>query len=54
MSFTAFGVLDHRLIARQEISTYFPRRVLWKAFLCSLVAAVVLKLLNPTGTGKRM
>lgn len=36
----------------QEISTYFPRRTLWKAFLCSLTAAVVLKELNPNGTGK--
>lgn len=36
----------------QEISTYFPRKVLWRAFLCSLVAAIVLKELNPTGTGK--
>ena len=26
--------------------------MLWRAFLCSLVAAVVLKALNPTGTGK--
>jgi chloride channel 3/4/5 len=26
--------------------------VLWRAFLCSLTAAVVLKALNPTGTGK--
>ena len=36
----------------QEISTYFPRKVLWRAFLCSLFAAIVLKALNPTGTGK--
>lgn len=40
------------LIPYQEISTYFPRKVLWRAFLCSLVAAIVLKFLNPTGTGK--
>lgn len=37
---------------QQEISTYFPRKVLWRAFLCSLFAAMVLKALNPTGTGK--
>ena len=36
----------------QEISTYFPRKVLWRAFLCSLFAAVILRALNPTGTGK--
>jgi chloride channel 3/4/5 len=35
-----------------QISTYFPRKVLWRAFLCSLTAAIVLKQLNPTGTGK--
>lgn len=35
-----------------QISTYFPRKVLWRAFLCSLTAAIILKLLNPTGTGK--
>jgi chloride channel 3/4/5 len=31
---------------------YFPKKVLWRAFLCSLIAAIVLKALNPTGTGK--
>ena len=36
----------------QEISTYFPRKVLWRAFFCSLWAAGILKALNPTGTGK--
>lgn len=36
----------------QEISTYFPRRVLWRAFLASLFSAVVLRELNPTGTGR--
>ena len=36
----------------QEISTYFPRKVLWRAFLCSLFAVVILRALNPTGTGK--
>ncbi|KAL6718116.1 hypothetical protein ACLMJK_004203 [Lecanora helva] len=35
-----------------EISTYFPRKVLWRAFFCSLWAAMILKALNPTGTGK--
>lgn len=40
------------LFSYEEISTYFPRKVLWRAFLCSLCAAVILKALNPTGTGK--
>jgi chloride channel 3/4/5 len=30
----------------QEISTYFPRKVLWQAFLCSLFAAICLKALT--------
>ncbi|KAH8896499.1 putative chloride channel protein [Thozetella sp. PMI_491] len=49
----AFGApIGGVLFSYEEISTYFPRRVLWKAFLCSLVAAAALKELNPTGTGK--
>lgn len=49
----AFGApIGGVLFSYEETSTYFPRRVLWRAFLCSLVAAVVLKELNPTGTGK--
>lgn len=49
----AFGApIGGVLFSYEEINTYFPRRVLWRAFLCSLVAAVVLKELNPTGTGK--
>jgi chloride channel 3/4/5 len=49
----AFGApIGGVLFSYEEISTYFPRRVLWRAFLCSLFAAVVLKMLNPTGTGR--
>jgi chloride channel 3/4/5 len=49
----AFGApIGGVLFSYEEISTYFPRKVLWKAFLCSLTAAMVLKELNPTGTGK--
>lgn len=49
----AFGApIGGVLFAYEEISTYFPRKVLWRAFLCSLFAAIVLKALNPTGTGK--
>ena len=49
----AFGApIGGTLFSYEEISTYFPRKVLYRAFLCSLFAAVVLKLLNPTGTGK--
>ena len=49
----AFGApIGGVLFSYEEISTYFPRPVLWRAFLCSLFAAVILKILNPTGTGK--
>lgn len=49
----AFGApIGGVLFSYEEISTYFPRPVLWKAFLCSLFAAIVLKALNPTGTGR--
>ncbi|KAF2031989.1 chloride channel-like protein 3 [Setomelanomma holmii] len=49
----AFGApIGGVLFSYEEISTYFPRKVLWRAFLCSLSAAIVLKALNPTGTGK--
>ncbi|KAF2472014.1 chloride channel-like protein 3 [Lindgomyces ingoldianus] len=49
----AFGApIGGVLFSYEEISTYFPRKVLWRAFLCSLFAAIVLKAFNPTGTGK--
>ena len=49
----AFGApIGGVLFSYEEISTYFPRRVLWRAFFCSLWAAAILKALNPTGTGK--
>ncbi|KAK0858705.1 hypothetical protein LTR02_016817 [Friedmanniomyces endolithicus] len=49
----AFGApIGGVLFSYEEISTYFPRKVLWRAFLCSLFAAIVLKALNPNGTGK--
>ncbi|RDI76790.1 hypothetical protein Vi05172_g13214 [Venturia inaequalis] len=49
----AFGApIGGVLFSYEEISTYFPRPVLWRAFLCSLTAAVFLKAFNPTGTGK--
>ena len=49
----AFGApIGGVLFSYEEISTYFPRKVLWRAFFCSLWAAMILKALNPTGTGK--
>jgi len=34
------------------MSSQFPRKVLWRAFLCSLVSVIVLKSLNPSRTGR--
>ncbi|KAF2771643.1 hypothetical protein EJ03DRAFT_381156 [Teratosphaeria nubilosa] len=49
----AFGApIGGVLFSYEEISTYFPRKVLWRAFLGSMCAAITLKALNPTGTGK--
>jgi chloride channel 3/4/5 len=49
----AFGApIGGVLFAYEEISTYFPRRVMWRAFICSLCAAMVLRGLDPTGTGR--
>jgi len=49
----AFGApLGGVLFAMEEISYYFPPKVLWRAFLCSMVAAMTLRALNPFGTGK--
>ncbi|KAK0619058.1 chloride channel [Immersiella caudata] len=49
----AFGApIGGVLFSYEEISTYFPRQVMWRSFLCSLAAAATLKMLNPTGTGK--
>ncbi|KAK4443211.1 chloride channel [Podospora aff. communis PSN243] len=49
----AFGApIGGVLFSYEEISTYFPRQVMWRSFLCSLAAAATLKWLNPTGTGK--
>ncbi|KAK0648324.1 chloride channel [Cercophora newfieldiana] len=40
------------LFVYEEMSSQFPRKVLWKAFLCSLIAAIMLKALDPTRTGR--
>ncbi|KAH7141403.1 chloride channel [Dactylonectria estremocensis] len=49
----AFGApIGGVLFSYEEISTYFPRQVLWQSCLCSVIAAAVLKELDPTGTGK--
>ncbi|KAF2395980.1 hypothetical protein EJ06DRAFT_484439 [Trichodelitschia bisporula] len=49
----AFGApIGGVLFAYEELSCYFPRKVLWRTFLCSMVAAMTLRALNPHKTGK--
>ncbi|TIB83245.1 hypothetical protein E3Q06_02990 [Wallemia mellicola] len=49
----AFGApIGGVLFALEEISTYFPPKVMWRAFYCASLAAVTLKFLDPYGTGK--
>ncbi|CCG83289.1 putative Voltage-gated chloride channel [Taphrina deformans PYCC 5710] len=49
----AFGApIGGVLFAMEEISSFFPPRVLWRSFFCSLLAATTLRMLNPSGTGR--
>ena len=49
----AFGApIGGVLFSLEEVSYYFPPKVLWRSFFCAATAAVSLKLLNPHGTGK--
>ena len=35
------------LFSLEEVSYYFPLKTLWRSFFCALVAAFVLKSINP-------
>lgn len=49
----AFGApIGGVLFAYEELSYFFPRKVLWRTFLCSMIAAITLRALNPHKTGK--
>ncbi|TIB66930.1 hypothetical protein E3P77_01929 [Wallemia ichthyophaga] len=49
----AFGApIGGVLFALEEVCTYFPPKVMWRAFYCASLAAVTLKFLDPFGTGK--
>ncbi|KAL1411308.1 hypothetical protein Q8F55_002259 [Vanrija albida] len=39
------------LFSLEEVSTYFPPKVMWRSFWCAAVAAITLKALNPYGNG---
>ncbi|KAI9357247.1 chloride channel [Zopfochytrium polystomum] len=49
----AFGApIGGVLFSLEEVSYYFPSKTMWRSFLCALLAAVTLKLINPFGAGK--
>ncbi|KAK4336757.1 hypothetical protein RND71_044220 [Anisodus tanguticus] len=48
---TAFGApIGGVLFSLEEVSYYFPLKTMWRSFFCALVAAFVLRSINPFGT----
>eukprot|EP01060_Flectonema_neradi_P011839 TRINITY_DN18805_c0_g1_i1.p1 TRINITY_DN18805_c0_g1~~TRINITY_DN18805_c0_g1_i1.p1 ORF type:complete len:803 (+),score=141.16 TRINITY_DN18805_c0_g1_i1:68-2410(+) len=49
----AFGApIGGVLFSLEEASYYFPHKTMWRSFFCAVVAAIVLKRINPSGTGR--
>jgi len=49
----AFGApIGGVLFSLEQVSYYFPDKVVWHAFVCAMVAAVSLQAMNPFRTGK--
>lgn len=49
----AFGApIGGTLFSLEEVSYFFPPKVMWRTFWCAAVAAVSLRMLDPFGTGK--
>ncbi|KAJ6586988.1 chloride channel [Mycena vulgaris] len=49
----AFGApIGGTLFSLEEVSYYFPPKVMWRSFFCAMIAAITLKILDPFGTGK--
>ncbi|KAN0091183.1 Chloride channel [Tylopilus felleus] len=49
----AFGApIGGTLFSLEEVSYYFPPKVMWRSFFCAMIAAITLKFLDPFGTGK--
>jgi chloride channel 3/4/5 len=49
----AFGApIGGVLFSLEEVSYFFPAKVMWKTFFCAAIAAGSLKFLDPFGTGK--
>lgn len=49
----AFGApIGGVLFSLEEVSYYFPYKTMWRSFVCAMVAAICLQLINPFRTGK--
>ncbi|KAK0539110.1 hypothetical protein OC835_001245 [Tilletia horrida] len=49
----AFGApVGGVLFSLEEVSYYFPSKVLFRAFFCAMIAAATLRAIDPFGTGK--
>ncbi|RKP04071.1 hypothetical protein CXG81DRAFT_8374, partial [Caulochytrium protostelioides] len=49
----AFGApMGGILFSLEEVSSYFPYKTMWRSFVCAMVAALTLQLINPFRTGK--
>jgi chloride channel 3/4/5 len=46
----AFGApIGGVLFSLEEVSYYFPLKTLWRSFFCALIAAFILRSINPFG-----
>lgn len=49
----AFGApIGGVLFSLEEVSYFFPAKVMWRSLFCAMVAAITLKSLDPFGSGK--
>ncbi|KIM69743.1 hypothetical protein SCLCIDRAFT_19531 [Scleroderma citrinum Foug A] len=49
----AFGApIGGTLFSLEEVSYFFPPKVMWRSFFCAMIAAITMKFLDPFGTGK--
>ncbi|GBE80600.1 hypothetical protein SCP_0303150 [Sparassis crispa] len=49
----AFGApIGGVLFSLEEVSYFFPPKVMWRSFFCAMVAAMTLRFLDPFGSGK--
>jgi len=49
----AFGApIGGVLFSLEEASTYFSQKTLWRSFLCAVIAALTLQVMNPQHSGK--